>query len=67
LFSICGGAVAFSNEHFRQWTTHHNLSNVGDLQVRCGLMQAAVVGESVNKIMFTNRWCPTPQEKQTVA
>jgi len=33
LFSVCGGAVAFSNKPFRQWTTHNNLSNVDDLQV----------------------------------
>jgi len=34
LFSVCGGAVAFSNKPFRQWTTQQlNLSNVDDLQV----------------------------------
>jgi len=27
LFSVCGGAVAFSNKHFRQWTRHNNLTH----------------------------------------
>ena len=26
LFSVCGGAVAFSNKPFRQWTTHNDLT-----------------------------------------
>jgi len=38
LFSVYGGAVAFSNKPFKQWTGHNNTSNVGDLQVHCGLM-----------------------------
>jgi len=56
LFSVCGGAVAFSNKPFKRWAGHNNSSNVDDLQVRCGLMEVTVVGENVNKIMFTNRW-----------
>ena len=27
LFSICGGAVAFSNKSFRQWAIHNNLTH----------------------------------------
>jgi len=57
IVSVCGGAVAFSNTPFRQWTGPNNSSNVDDLQMRWGLMWATVVGENVNKIMFTNRWC----------
>ena len=30
LFSVCGGAVAFANKTFKQWTGHNNTSNVGD-------------------------------------
>jgi len=38
MFSVCGGAAAFSNKPFKQWPGHNNTSNVGDLQVHCVLM-----------------------------
>jgi len=35
LFSICGGAVAFSNKSFRQWTGHNNLTHPTWMICKC--------------------------------
>ena len=35
LFSVCGGAVAFSIKPFRQWTIHNNLTQPTWMICKC--------------------------------
>jgi len=68
LFSVCGGAVAFSNKPFRQWTKHNNLTHQTWMICKCVM---AWCRRRLLERMYTTS-CPLivgapPQKKQTVA